>query len=569
MERLRQRLATVDWPWLALLAGLFVVALALRVWSVGHGMPYAYNVDEDGHFAPVAVGLMNHGWNPHYFENPPAFTYLLKLIFTARWGQAGTVNTWIVDPTPIWLTARWTAAVLGSLSCVLTAVAGRRLFNKQVGVIAGLVLATATLPVLYAHFALNDVPATFPVLLVLIAAINLRGDDNRLRDYLLAGLGIGLAASTKYTAAIVVVALMVAVLPKGRGAIKGLCLTGGAAALSFFITNPFAILDLHAFREGLTLQSDFAARKLVGLGDTTGILYYGRTLTWGLGWLPFAAAIAGAVWMLTRKPERSKALLLLSMPVALLLALSLNLLLTGEGQAYSRWLLPAYPFLCLLAAWLVVAFARTGFPNRRRLATGVIVGATALLCLQGVWQSVRVDRILSKTDTRQSARNWMVANVPRDTLVALDPYVVPPAWGQNTFWAKPPLTGQPGDIWKVAMPFVTTLNPSLVTRFQNEGRCWVVQSSTITDRALSEPAYAPGAVGYRKALDASSVPGPSWSPWKASAGHPKFDFDRSYLYFDGAYRRPGPLVTVRRLFGARCGSRSQAIKSVALANKPA
>ena len=41
-----------------------------------HGLPYVYNADENAHFVPRAIGMFGHGFNPHYFVNPPAYTYL-------------------------------------------------------------------------------------------------------------------------------------------------------------------------------------------------------------------------------------------------------------------------------------------------------------------------------------------------------------------------------------------------------------------------------------------------------------------------------------------------------------
>ena len=62
----------------ALLLGLILlVAAGLRLWSLNHGLPYAYNLDERAHFVPHAVAMTGGDLNPGYFINPPALTYLL------------------------------------------------------------------------------------------------------------------------------------------------------------------------------------------------------------------------------------------------------------------------------------------------------------------------------------------------------------------------------------------------------------------------------------------------------------------------------------------------------------
>src|SRR3954463_9905182 len=85
------------WP-LALIA-LFAAALALRLIGLRTGLPYVYNADENSHFVPRAVGMFGHGLNPHYFVNPPAFTYLIHALFALRYGTdpASIGNAYALD----------------------------------------------------------------------------------------------------------------------------------------------------------------------------------------------------------------------------------------------------------------------------------------------------------------------------------------------------------------------------------------------------------------------------------------------------------------------------------------
>src|ERR1700730_6741537 len=74
--------------WLAPLALTVVLvgALGLRLWGIAQGLPYAYNSDENAHFVPKAIGMFGGGLNPHYFANPPAFTYLLHGLYAVWYG---------------------------------------------------------------------------------------------------------------------------------------------------------------------------------------------------------------------------------------------------------------------------------------------------------------------------------------------------------------------------------------------------------------------------------------------------------------------------------------------------
>ena len=64
-----------------MLAGILLLALALRLWNLDHGLPFAYSADEAEHFVPKAVGMFKDGLDPGYYENPSALTYLLYLVY--------------------------------------------------------------------------------------------------------------------------------------------------------------------------------------------------------------------------------------------------------------------------------------------------------------------------------------------------------------------------------------------------------------------------------------------------------------------------------------------------------
>ena len=55
--------------------------------------------------------------NPHYFINPPAYTYLLHVVFDLWFGgRAGVSHAYATNPTEVFVVARVTSAVLGTLA---------------------------------------------------------------------------------------------------------------------------------------------------------------------------------------------------------------------------------------------------------------------------------------------------------------------------------------------------------------------------------------------------------------------------------------------------------------------
>jgi asparagine N-glycosylation enzyme membrane subunit Stt3 len=141
------------------LALLLVVTLLLRLWGIKQGLPYSYNTDEATHFVPRAIAYFSHDFNPHYFLNPPAYSYLLHIVFELWFGSSdGVSRAYATDPTAVFVLARVLAAVLGTISVWLTYLAASRFFSRNVGLLAASILAFAFLPVFYSHLALNDVP---------------------------------------------------------------------------------------------------------------------------------------------------------------------------------------------------------------------------------------------------------------------------------------------------------------------------------------------------------------------------------------------------------------------------
>ena len=159
-----------------------------------------------------------HDFNPHYFLNPPAYSYLLHIVFELWFGSADAVTrAYTSDPTQVFVVARVVAAVLGTVAVWLTYLAGARFFNNRtIGLLAAAILGFAFLPVFYSHLALNDVPTLAPVSLALYgtAGVMRRG---RMRDYAIAGAGVGLAAATKYTGGITILCLLTAFVTDASG----------------------------------------------------------------------------------------------------------------------------------------------------------------------------------------------------------------------------------------------------------------------------------------------------------------------------------------------------------------
>jgi hypothetical protein len=555
------------WPWVLALAALLLVALALRLWGVKQGLPYAYNVDEDAHYVPRAIGLFGHSLNTHYFVNPPAYTYLLYLVYAIAYGgRVGVDHAFATDPQTVFVIARVVAAVLGTLAVWLLYLAGTRLFDRRAGLLAAALLAVAYLPVFYSHQALNDSPTLAPLCLALWGAAGI-ARHGRLRDCAVAGVGLGLAAATKYTGGIVVLcvlgALGVRAAMPGRRlwSLRALGVIGGLSLLAFLIADPYSVLSWHAFTGALNAQAlaaDDALGKL-GLTQRDGYTYYLWTFSWGLGWAPLVAGFAGIAALLAW--DRRAAAILVPAPIAFVIFMG------AQSRHFGRWLLPVFPVVCLLAA-AAVFLALDRLPWRRPVLLRALAAAACIgLCAQSLVHSIDSGAVLSRQDTRGQARAWLVAHVAPGTKIVVEP-IVPGQWMDDVGRASPltPL----GDRWQrfttasllargappppgvAAENYERTLSPALVAGYERTGYCWVVGGSTQSGRAQVQPRAVPQALAYYRTLNRQGVVAARFSPYRRGATAVRFNFDWSFDTYPLAYDRPGPVVTIWHLRQGGC-----------------
>ncbi|HEY2258599.1 MAG TPA: glycosyltransferase family 39 protein [Solirubrobacteraceae bacterium] len=559
-------------PALVVLLG---VTLGLRLWGVKQGLPYSYNVDEATHFVPRAIAFFSHDYNPQYFLNPPGYSYLLHLVFELWFGSGDAVaRAFATDPTGVFVVARVVAAVLGTIAVWLTYLAGERLFDRTVALVGAAIFAFAFLPTFYSHLALNDVPTLAPVALSLygVAGVLRRGWR---RDYVIAGVAIGLAAATKYTGGVTLVCLLAAAVCDGWGgggatiALRRTALSLVIALLAFVAANPYSALDFSAFQAGISTQASLAGGEdPVKLGTTaaSGTAYYLWTFTWGMGWVPSLAALGGSVLLLVRR-RLTVALVLIPAPIAFVIFMG------DQQRFFGRWLMPIFPIVALLGAYGAVALVRWLIRAGRLPGAPVWVVAGILLLGQSAVAVVHNDSVLSRPDTRNLARSWMVGHVPAGAKVVIEPVVEDnwatdvgrslawtasggrwqryPTWLTNVDTSYNPLP--PGEHRYVPVDqYERTLRPQLLDQYASSGYCWVVIGSLQAGRSFAQPKLAPQAIAYYAQLANNARLVYHVSPFGHGSRAVPFSFDWSIDYYPGQYARPGPEISVYRLQSGKC-----------------
>jgi 4-amino-4-deoxy-L-arabinose transferase-like glycosyltransferase len=567
--RLRRRFGPLQIAVAVLLGLIVVVGFVLRVRNNGYGLPYVYNFDESQHFVSRSVNIFGGTWNPGYYQNPSGYTYVVFVALKVWYGifgghlHYGSVSQQFdMDPTPIWQFARTLTAVIAMAGVVGTFWFAWRWWGARVALVAAALLTFAFLPVVYSRIAVTDVGTFLPVAVAMYGALRVY-EEGRLRDYLIAGAGIGFATGFKYTAGLVLLPLVVAAFvrfwrDKGtpwlrRQDLRFFVFGGIVAAVCFGITTPFFYVHpvdaLYQLRE----QAKAAGQiEKLGQAQQSGFSYYFHTLGWGFGWAALAAAAIGVVLEIRR--DRLRGLILVIFPVALFVYMSL------QTRYFGRWLLMVYPLLALFAAIAVVRVAelRRGRARYGWALSGALAAVlTAVILIQPVAADVRTSNVLGREDTRQIARDWLVSRYPPSLRIVIEPAV------QTDYYLKP--AGQRDGGRQFVQGFVrdlrrqqkidaplgadTTYAASLTTdnidAYRSAGFCLVMTNSLTRGRA--ENAQVPNALAYYKRLERESDRLLHVSPFKPGRAAVPLHFDFSYDYYPTAYYRPGGIVDVYRL----------------------
>ncbi len=410
-----------------LLPVVLLLALALRLWGIGFGLPFAYARPDETEIAGPAVGFLSGDLRPPFFQWPTLFSYIVALMYAIYGGLAGALTGFASladfaesrrqNIAPFLLAGRFLSMSMGVVTVWAVYAVGRRVFNEIVGVVAAMFLAVAFLHVRDSHFGVTDVAMTGLVVLAVLAIVRWR-DEPGFGRAVVAGAATGLSGSTKYNGLGVglcfLVALTQVMAPRGPDRLKlgSRSLAGFAAAalLAFAGGSPYIVVDWPRFvRDISAVENTIEAGHGLNLG--VGWWYFGTVvLPAGVGWPMWLASLAGAIVLTTTRARQS--LPVLVFPLA-------YYAFAGRGYAvFARYIVPVVPFVCLAAAWFLVYVAGIGTAGvagaKRWLLFALLV---VLVAAPTVLQSVQLDRLLAREDNRLVAAAGVVEAVPEGSVV--------------------------------------------------------------------------------------------------------------------------------------------------------
>jgi hypothetical protein len=419
--------------WMLVLAFIGVLAAVLRFLALGYGLPAVYNPDE----TPIlyrALALAKGDPNPHNFLYPSLYFYAVfaweALFFVAGrvTGLFASLNDFqqgfFTDPSRVFLAGRALTAAFGIATVPALYWYGKRLYGRTAGLAAAAFLAVAPIAVRDAHYVKLDVPVTLFVVLAHAVLARIVTDPVAAaarRTWLLAGLFAGLAVSTHYYAAFIVVPIVavavVSATRTGDWRVPGRLLIWAGAALvaGFIIGTPFLMFEPRvALRHIAVLREVNIDRAVLGGGGLfSSVGSYARLLLFdAVGWPVCVLAICGCTWAIAADWRRG--ILLVSFTLAYLAFIANTVPMTR----YLNVVLPTFA----LAAAFTVARVADAFGRRAPLAAGML---TAAVLVPGLIISVRTDLFFRQPDTRTVAREFVESHLPPGSSILVQPYSAP------------------------------------------------------------------------------------------------------------------------------------------------
>lgn len=316
--------------------------------------------------------------------------------------------------------ARYDSAIISSFTVLAAYLLGKKLFNKQIALIAALLIAVNYRHVLSSRLILADAPTALFALLAILFCVILM-EKSSLKRYLLAGVGLGLALSVKYFVYVIPTFFLCHILAvkfKFNKLIPEflhykIFLSLIICAVVFILVNPYLLL---ASEEAAYFWAANSARYGLGLSidilKSWNLSYYSLyyLFNYGLGSAISVLTISGFFWSLFRYPKSSLILTSVALPF-----IYVFLIISGTGMVrnYSAII----PFILFFPAVLIFNLSES-FPKKLSRLKMVFLPTVLIIVSYQMLQYDLISGInLAKEQNMISLYKWLDSNLPEGSKI--------------------------------------------------------------------------------------------------------------------------------------------------------
>ena len=399
---------------------IIILGFASRIIGVNFGLPFRYHNDE-----PIVVNYaLAYGsgdLNPHFFYVPPLLSYFLffeYLVYFVLGMISGVFSSlldyqflYLTDPSSFYLIGRISVGVvIGTLTIYLMYLLGKRFLSKEIGLLSAFFLSLTFLHVRDSHYIYFDISLTLFTLLSIYFMFKFM-DTKATRDLIITSIAIGITTAIKYNGVLVIIPITLAYfllfMKEGRCLKeilldKRLYIIPLVSGMAFVICNPFSVIDFRQFFHDMTSMPM----------SPPGVLYHLKySLRLGMGTPLLVLCLGGIIYAFINL-QNKVVLLLVFIGVS-------YAVLCYSSQNAERYVLPIIPLLILIGAWFLTEIL-SKFKASKSRKTLILVGSSILIILPSVVKVAYSDYLFLQKDSRTIALEWIHANVPFGTKIAVD-----------------------------------------------------------------------------------------------------------------------------------------------------
>ena len=419
---------------------ILLIAAGLRLWGLDWGLPYEYQ-SEEYKVVKYALRMGGGDLNPHFFEYPSLYLYFMLFLFGlyylfGSWiglfsGTHEFALSFIKDPTPFYLIGRVSEAICGAAIVYLVYKIGKRLFSENVGLCSALIFAALPNFVYLSHIIKGPMGMTLLLLIFFWHCISIAEKESP-RSYIMAGILLGLATSTRYHAAPFGIVLPLVHFYRLYLASdtqerkeksfwdqhKLFLLALILIPIFFILTTPYSVLTPKEFWKdlGSNISVYYINEKEATYLTRIGIVLW-RFLH--LGDIPASLLLGGlcGLGFLYSMVRWEKKHLLTVVPIV-----TYFLIVSGYENPAAGYLLHVLPLFVIWGIHGLFTFSKEmspGFWQGKTLKPAVILGLSVAI-VWNFWEGSALAYSFTLPDTRTLAKNWIEKNIPQGSHILID-----------------------------------------------------------------------------------------------------------------------------------------------------
>lgn len=397
-----------------------------RFLNINYQLPELYLPDEQFFINP-ALHIANGHLNPGWFGAGQLIIYAIGFLFRS---MSFVINLFSHTDFPAQINYQNHLTLFYTSARILFALCGilmipaiyhlTKFWNKRTALISAFLVASSFYLIDHSHIIRPDIPQTLFIILFLIFLFKILDDPKKNIWYVLSGISIGAAFTTKYPALFmlpIAIIIIVWLIKKKEFLLKKWAVFIVTSILSAFVTGPFLFISFSETLKQIEFENSVSHGVHGGLGILGNLWWYlFHTLHWEMGTFNYILAISVISllsYRIIRKKSSTKEIkMLIICASAIFYIFSLSFL----NLHWERW---AIPSLALLFIPTAVALDYLSFKIRNKLLLSMIV---IFILIGPTLRLARTVHSYNNPHTIEQAKQWMLDNIPKQSTIIREPY---------------------------------------------------------------------------------------------------------------------------------------------------